>query len=74
MARELHVKLNKDNLYSRQLAGSGVFESRGLFNFNSDRMMMCWINDRSWSPRESLLQADNGVYESKQRETRDSLL
>ena len=55
-----HVKLNKDNFYLRQLAESDVLGSRGLLNFNSDRLMMCWINDRSWSPRESLLQADNG--------------
>lgn len=60
VARELHVKLNKDNLYSRQLAGSDVLGSRGLLNLNSDKLIMCWINDRSWSPRESLLQADNG--------------
>lgn len=60
VARELHVKLNKDNLYSKQLAASDVLGSRGLLNFNSDRLMMCWISDRSWSPRESLLRADNG--------------
>ena len=70
--RELHVKLNKDNLYSKQLAGSDVLGSRGLLNSNSNRLMMCWINDRSWSPRESLLQADNGYMNqsSAQRGTR----